>query len=217
MAAVRKLCSEAVLLENGAVRMLGSTEEVIDEYLALQTSETLSLIQLPEGEPDNQGEATYLLTTDQSDTPKAQFRVGECWNITLYFRIHKHLEHVIAAVGLVTVDAIPLVTYWSAPKDLAPGYYSVRFECKLPLQKCDMQFAVGLSSYERSFYHIPTIGHVCINEIAVGEQSLRGAECGLLVANQISEIRPASPEAINVLRQAVPNDERLDAGSMLFS
>jgi hypothetical protein len=64
----------------------------------------------------------------------------------------------------------------------------VEFSCGLPLAACDIQFIVGLSSYERPFYYVQGVGHVSISPVAVKEQPLRSSGTGLLCSFQQSEI-----------------------------
>lgn len=105
-----------------------------------------------------------------------------------------------AAVGLVTLDLFPVITYWSQPKDLPAGRYRVEFVCDLPLGPCELQCAVvGLSTYGRPFYYVPGLGHVSVSEIAEGEQPAycrawrADAECAqvsdLFAAGRLSDRR----------------------------
>jgi len=188
MAAVRRLCSHAMLLESGRKEMAGPTESVITRYLAAGTSEMSTSAALPPGLPDAPGAGTRLRLFAHDGTPQAQFRLGEPWRIVLEFELFRPVSHVIAAVGLVSLDSVPIITYWSEPQDLIPGRYSVEFECDVPLGGRDFRFNVGLSSYERPFYYLEGVGHVSISRIAQGEQPVRAG--GLLVSTQRCAIRP---------------------------
>jgi lipopolysaccharide transport system ATP-binding protein len=190
MAAVRSLCSQAILLKNGRREIAGSTDVVISHYLASSASEMTTTVALPRGAPDDPGEATSLHFYTLDGTPQAEFRLGEPWRIVLDFELHRPMEHVIAAVGLLTIDSFPIITYWSQPKDLAAGHYRVEFECDLPFSACDIQFATGLSSHQRAFYYIQGIGHVSISEIAQDEQPVRASGAGLLLNSRKYDIMP---------------------------
>jgi hypothetical protein len=96
---------------------------------------------------------------------------------------------VVAAVGLVSVDSTPIITYWSQPERLAPGRYRVEFDCSLPLARCDLRFTVGLSSRGRAFYYIADQGFVSIAEVAQSEQPFRASGTGMLVSHVRPEIR----------------------------
>lgn len=188
LAAVRNLCSRTLLLESGCLEKVGPTEEVIGHYLQKNSPELTVVVALPSGLPEDPGTGRVLRIFNLDGMPQAQFRLGEPWRIVIEFELFRSVPHVIAAVGLISLDSVPLITYWSKPKDLRPGQYCVEFGCSLPLAACDIQFVVGLSSYERPFYHVQGVGHVSINPVAVNEQPLRSSGTGLLFSVQQSEI-----------------------------
>jgi lipopolysaccharide transport system ATP-binding protein len=190
MAAVRSMCSQAILLRDGRYELSGATEMVIAHYLAANITETAATVALPRGSPDAAGEATRLHFCTLDGTPKIEFRLGEVWRIELDIVLHRFTEHVIAAVGLLTLDSFPITTLWSKPKDLGAGQYRVSFECRLPLASTNLQFVVGISSHERTFYYEYAPANVAISEIAHDEQPVRAAGSGLLLSPQIAEIQP---------------------------
>ena len=193
LAAVRNLCSQALLLESGLLDEVGPTEEVIGHYLRRNSSELTAVVDLPAGIPDDPGVGRVLSFSNQDGMPQAQFRLGESWYIGIEFELFCPIPHVIASVGLISFDSVPLITYWSKSKDLRPGRYFVEFACSLPLAACDIQFAVGLSSYERPFYQVQGIGHVSISSIALNDQPLRSSGNGLLFSERQSEILAMGP------------------------
>jgi lipopolysaccharide transport system ATP-binding protein len=190
MAAMRSMCSQVIMLQNGQHEFSGATEEVIAHYLAANSSEQAATINMPGGGPDVAGEAIQLRFCTLDGAPKAEFRIGEPWRIELDFVLHRPMEHVIAAVGMLTLDSFPITTFWSRPRELAAGHYQVSFECRFPLSSTNLQFVVGLSSHERAFYYKHATGSVAISEIAQGEQPVRASGSGLLLSPQIAEIQP---------------------------
>ncbi len=190
MAAVRTLCPEAILLNSGRIEISGPSDQVIAQYLASSAEDLSTSVALPRSGPEVPGEATCLRFHTTSGQPQAEFRLGEPWRIGLEFELRKPLDQVIAGVGLMTIDSIPVITYWSRPKDLSAGRYSVEFTCDIPLAACDLQFAVGLTTHQRPFYYVQGIGHVSISEIAQGEQPVRASGAGLLQSAQRCEIVP---------------------------
>lgn len=191
MAAVRSLCSQTILLRSGQVTAIGPTDQVIGQYLASSAADLSAQIELPRSGPGAPGTATRLSFTTLAGTPQAEFKLGEPWQITLEFELTKALEQVVAAVGIVTLDTFPVITYWSQPNDLQAGHHRVTFRCELPLGPTELQFAVGLSNYGRPFYYVPGVGHVSVSEIATGEQPANWARGGLLINTQPYVIEPA--------------------------
>ena len=188
MPAVRNLCSRAILLEHGSILEDGPVDKVLTRYLTLNTSVVASRTELPAGDPAAPARATAVITRAKNGEPGAHFRIGEPWQATVEFEVTKAQSHVIAAFGLRSVDGVPLITWWSAPQDLAPGLYSADFLCDVPFSAGSLNFAVGVSSEERVLYYVEGIGCVTIDEIAVGEQPVRASGAGLLASTR----RPAS-------------------------
>jgi hypothetical protein len=105
------------------------------------------------------------------------------------FELGRELRHVIAAVGLRSMESVSLVTWWSAPSDLAAGSYAAEFECDIPFCAGEISFVVGISSQENTLYHAESPGGVAISEIAVGEQPLRSSGTGIIATTQRPAIR----------------------------
>jgi len=190
MSAIRKLCPGTILLNMGSIVMAGPTESVIARYLLDSTSSLLAEVELPPGDPNAFGEAKRLRFFNQNGKPHSQFNLNESWKIELEFNLTSLVTHVIAGVGVVTSDEIPVITYWSKPGDLQAGRYCVEFECNLPLKACELQFAVGLSSHEQAFYYKDHVGHVSISEVLQGgEQPFRASGSGLLLNSTLPEVR----------------------------
>ena len=186
MAAIRSLCSRVLLLRDGTTLECGATDAVINAYLHDGEASATSRVALPQGEPDAPGHGLTLRSLTVQGEARATFRLGEPWRIVIDFEMVKSADSVVAAVGLVSVDSTPIITYWSQPERLAPGRYRVEFDCSLPLARCDLRFTVGLSSRGRAFYYIADQGFVSIAEVAQSEQPFRASGTGMLV----SHVRP---------------------------
>jgi lipopolysaccharide transport system ATP-binding protein len=183
MAAVRNLCSRALLLNQGRSELDGSPDCVITHYLANNAAALSATMQMPPGE-DSGARATTLHLATLDGTPRTLFRIGEPWKIRLEFQLTRDLPHVIAAVGLRSMESVPLVTWWSAQSDLRAGSYAVEFECDIPFSAGEIDFVVGISSQEHTLYHAESPGGVAISEIAVGEQPLRSSGTGVISTTQ---------------------------------
>jgi len=199
MAAVRALCSRAILLKNGRCEADGATETVIAGYLSSSTEEMRTVIELPPaGRAIARATALRLMTMEGK--PQSQFLLGEPWKIRLEFECDGALPHLIAGLGLRNMEGIPLVTWWSAPGDFPAGRYAVEFCCRFPFCAGEMNFAVGISSNERNLYYVEGVGGISVSEIAQGEQPLRAAGTGVLSSSERPAIFPrdSSRESINV-------------------
>lgn len=205
MDAIRRFCNRAIYLENGCMKEDGPVDKVIQSYLNLtDKSKVTDRIELPESgvvipgmeqqhglDMTPPGRATVLRVSNKHGAPQATFYLGEPWRISLEFELHKPVKHLIAAVGLKTVDQVAIATLWSKPENLQPGKYCVNFLVDLPLAACDLQFVVGLSSFERTFYYHEGLGKISILEVLQdGEQPLRVMGAGLLLTSQSEAIQP---------------------------
>lgn len=190
MAAMRSLCSRAFLLSEGELVASGHTEKMVTDYLLEGDSDVEAIVTLPDNQKNEMGRGLCLRFLAPDDRRRAQFRLGERWHIIVEFEMFRFVPHVIAAVGITTVDGLPLTTYWSKAQDLPTGKYRVEFEVDLPLKACELRFIVGLSSYERAFYYLERVGRVSISEAALNEQPIRACGAGILVTSQTAVIQP---------------------------
>jgi lipopolysaccharide transport system ATP-binding protein len=186
--AVRNLCGRAALLERGRKLADGNVDDVMAVYLSDTENKSESIIDLPPGRPGAPIVGRRLRFFGVDGTPKTVFRAKEKWRIILEFELFQSLPHVIGAVGLKTMTGIPILTYWSKPRDLAPGCYCVDFIMDAPLQACQLSFVTGLSSNEKPIYYVEDIGYVTIAEVAEGKQPHRVSGTGLLLTECTSEI-----------------------------
>jgi len=189
MAAIRKLCSKGILISQGQITCKGAIDQIVGQYLLDGVSEFSPSVSLARSDNDI-GIGMEINFLSNKKVPQAQFKLYEPWFINLEFELYKSVPHMIAGVGISTVDSIPLATYWSKPRNLPAGKYKIIFKVDLPLKACELQFTVGLSSHERTFYYQERVGLVSISEIAAGEQPIRSVGAGLLLTPQTQDIEP---------------------------
>ena len=189
MSSVRKLCSQTVLLDKGRITQFGPTDQVILHYLSEMSVDLDPVVELPQAGREAKGCGKRVRLFNSKGEPSAIFLLNEPWKIVLEFEIFRSTQHAIAAVGLVTMDNIPLVTYWSEPKDIDAGQYFVEFHCDLPLKANNLQIVVGLSEYENTFYSADRVGNISISEVARNEQPFRATGAGIFLGEERPQIR----------------------------
>ena len=186
MGAVRDLCHRGILLSSGTIVADGEVNATIDTYLNLGDQSITPFVDLPEkaknfyGEELGRGNRLSFCSID--GIGKGVFKLWEPWIIELDFEIYGPLKHVIAAVGLRTVQGVPLVTYWSEPRALMPGRYRAKYICNLPLKTCNLTAIVGLSEFERTFYYSENQGFVSVSDVSVTSQPFRSSGAGLFLS-----------------------------------
>ena len=110
MAAVRNLCSRVIQLTSGHIETSGLVDEVISHYLMTTAADALAAVTLPPGLPDTAGFGSCVRVGAIDGTPRTQFRLGELWRIDLEFQLSTPMPHVIAAVGMMNLESLPIVT-----------------------------------------------------------------------------------------------------------
>jgi lipopolysaccharide transport system ATP-binding protein len=198
MHAVRNLCARAMLLEEGRKVADGDVDDVMAVYLSDTEQQPEATIDLPPGRPGIPMVGRRLRFLGADGIPKTVFRMKEKWRMILEFELFQSLPHVIGAVGIRTVTGIPILTNWSAPKDLTTGRYCVEFSMEAPLRACQLSFVAGLSSNENPIYYANDIGNVTIAQVAEGKQPFRiSGKGGILLAEGTSEIMPLPLDSIS--------------------
>jgi hypothetical protein len=191
MAAVRTLCSRALLLEGGRLVEDGPFETVLARYMASNQPGHSATTALPAGEPDAPGHGVAVHISGLDGQPASHFRLGEAWRVRVEFEIGHALPHVIASFGLQGLDGTPIITWWSAPRDLAPGRYIAEYECDIPLAPTEATLTVGLTSDEKFVYYAERVGAVSISDISAGPQPHRASGSGMFFSTERPEIQAA--------------------------
>jgi lipopolysaccharide transport system ATP-binding protein len=181
MAAISKLCHRVALLDRGTLRAIGSPQEVIAEYLHTVADKQRAVVVLTPEDLVQPIKRLVVTTFDGKGEITGSIKLGEPWQIRVEFEISSVLEHCIVAVGLRTLDSIPLVTVWSRATDLQRGDYLVEFAGQ-------MTIAVGISSFERTLFYREELAQVSIADVAVGGQPLRASGAGFITSFSRPEI-----------------------------
>ncbi|HOC43094.1 MAG TPA: ABC transporter ATP-binding protein [Thermoanaerobaculales bacterium] len=189
LAAIRSLCSRALLLQDGRLEAAGPADEVIERYLRDAAAGAASAVELPRPAGADTAVGISLRFTAEDGQPRTEFRLNEPWRIRFDFECLREADHVIAGVGICALEGVPITTLYSRPARLLPGAYSVEFTVDLPLAHCDLQFVAGLTTNQRSVYYQEGLGHVSIIEAATGEQPV-SARSGFLLSAARPEIVP---------------------------
>jgi lipopolysaccharide transport system ATP-binding protein len=195
MSAIAKLCHRVVLLEKGRVRSIGPSSTVVAEYVNRMQTEQHAVAEVAACELPEMVKKLVVKTFNSRGEIAAQVALGEPWLIRLEFVLCKSIEHCIAAIGLQTMESIPIITFWSQPTDLGPGRYAVEFHCETPLSAGSISIVAGLSSFERSLFYKERMFHVSISELAAGEQPVRSSGAGLITSFSRPEIKKISSAA----------------------
>ena len=197
MAAIAKLCHRVVLLEKGRVQTVGPPATVLAEYISkIQTSQQ-AIAEVDTRELPEMLEKLVVKTFNSRGELAGQVALGESWSVRLEFGLRKPVQHCIAAIGLQTLESIPVITFWSQPTDLDPGDYAVDFPCEVTLSAGFVSIVVGLTSFERVLFYQERMVQISISELAADTQPHRPSRAGLLT----SFVRPEIGKVVSEQRQ----------------
>jgi lipopolysaccharide transport system ATP-binding protein len=170
IAAVRKLCGRAVLLDSGKIVSHGATQDVLDDYVGGdRTAQSTFVIPAP-AEGDLAAWSRRVTVLDEQGRPAAAVPVGRPWQIRVDFTVARPLEHFIVATGLLTRDGNTIRLTYSTPSLIQPGEYSATFrEESVMLGSARYHIAVGLSDYHRSIHYVEEAGILDIAPYAEGD------------------------------------------------
>lgn len=181
--AVRKLCTRAVLLEQGKLLIDGSFNSIISKYITPNSScKTAFMLPAP-SDKDVSAFATEISVEDLDAKPTNGFLVGRPWQVRVAFTVLRSVEHFIIAIGLMSERGIPVWTVWSKPCDLEPATYTAIFRNEqVCLCSGSYTIQVGLSVYERTVHYVEDAGVLRIAEVSDGAGGLRiNGEAGFVL------------------------------------
>jgi lipopolysaccharide transport system ATP-binding protein len=189
MAAVRKLCGKAMLLDEGRVVTLGKTAGVLQRYLdGRPTGQSQYKISPPED--NNVPGWAHTLTVENIDgTPVVGIPVGRPWQVRIQFTITRRIEHFMVGLGLSSNDDTAVRASWSVPSTLEPGEYQAVFrEDLILLGSGRYPISVGLSSFERAFHYVDPAGFLEIAEFTEDVDLVRSTGTGVTLNPMTIEI-----------------------------
>ncbi|BBC24662.1 ABC transporter ATP-binding protein [Pseudanabaena sp. ABRG5-3] len=191
IAAVRKLCEKAILLDKGNIIKLGNTSSVLKTYTETGLSVQFGY-DLPQ--PIDKNVPAYahkLLVEDEYGNPAFSLPVGKPWRVRVHFTVTKIIKHFVIALGIVTSEEMPLRTSWSKPTSLSPGEYQAVFsEDFVILGAGRYSLIVGLSQHLQTFHYIENAGILDIAAFSEREDIVAVSSVG-------SILNPMNIEIIN--------------------
>ncbi|HET6382894.1 MAG TPA: ABC transporter ATP-binding protein [Armatimonadota bacterium] len=183
--AVRKLCTRGMLLESGEVKLVASTEAVLDRYLT-NAAEVASVYEIdPPADPDAAGYA-YRISIETADGEgAAEIPVGRPWQVRVHFTLSRRIVELRVAVGLFSPGEVPLRTSWSSPVTADAGTYDAVFrEDVMMLAPGRYPVVVGLSEDGRAFHYIEdaaAVNIVPISQMSDDGEIFQLSDCGMIL------------------------------------
>lgn len=155
MAAVKSLCSRAMLLDSGRITHDGNVDDVVETYL-LERSEVARTGVIPDEAPRlyGTGEAKLrsVTITDLVGEPTSQLYLGQPFRITVIFDVLERIPEAIIEVSIATADGTQITLSASddegrPPLRLETGRYRVSLELDVTLLPRHYTLVLGIHRY----------------------------------------------------------------------
>lgn len=191
MQAMSKLCTRGILLKEGNLIADCSISGAVKQYLEENTSsDSLYLIQAPEGKDEINGHIEKIQIEDLKGNLINEIPVGMPWQVRVSFLINKPTEHFIVGINITDATDVNVNTTWTKPCLILEGRYDAIFKQEtVILNPQRYNITIALSSYERSIHFVSNIASLYISDV-VHEKSeifLRTQGVGI-VLNQMDTI-----------------------------
>jgi len=168
MAAVQKLCRDAIFLNNGNINAIGKTSNIVAEYLRSSTiQKSIYHISLPDNHESMMCYATQLQIEDVNGKLQQEIPIGHPWQIRVFFKVNQRAESFIIALSVYNSSDLVLRTSWSKKSDLSTGYYEAVFkEDQLIFSPGLYSLSLGLSNYEQSIHYLENMAEMTISDVS---------------------------------------------------
>ena len=185
---VRRLCTRAILLEQGRLVLDGSPETVVQRYEGVSLKpRPLSdpIVALPIIEAEI-GRGLELRLFDEAGRPSARFSAGTHWRAHFDFVLDRPAGNVEAGLTVTRIDGTKIVRLPSVRATLREGGYTVEFVCDVPLAPVEAVVSIELSASDASLYRVED---AAVIEICHADGTNPSRE-GLVVATREAAIVP---------------------------
>ena len=178
MAAVQKLCTSGILMNNGKIQTIGDVEHILDRYFHKEVASVLSMEIDPATYTQLQHINGFAQTVSFEDLAGKKLDVvpvGKYWQVKIKFTLVTAKEHFIIGIGIATSNEIPVYTAWSRAEKMEIGTYEVVFiNDELFFATGHYRLAVGLSNNETNFHFIEEA--ISFQVLEIKEDSIKDDE-----------------------------------------
>jgi len=168
MAAIEKICEKAILLKNGELTDYRDSSSIINSYIQNSSaSNSVFNVPIPKDTSTIPGYLYKVQIEDLDSNIMNEIRVGNSWQIRVFFKIEKKVNNFIVALGITSIMEVNIRTSWSSKSDIEEGYYEAVFREKdLLLSAGSYNITIGLSSNEQTFQYNENIAALAISPVA---------------------------------------------------
>lgn len=195
MAAIKKLCNTGIFLANGEIKDIGSTDEIISQYLqSTELDKSVFELPLPEDADTAVGYATKVQVEDLDSNILKEIPVGKAWQVRVVFKLNENAQHLIIGLGITNLIDVNILTSWSNVMNLGAGHYEAIFkETNLILAPGKYNLTIGLSNYERVLHYTENAASINISNVLdpnLPKSIIRVQDVGLLLNPMKIDVTP---------------------------
>ncbi len=153
---VKSICQKGITLSKGEVIFSGSSNQAVEFYSNLLTKQETEGPSVSYSYDKSIGIKGVTVNNLNETLHNSPINVGDKWSIKFTLEATSEFKHFIAAVGLISIDDVPIRTMFSTPQNLKAGTYSLEFVHDDVFLAFGMyKISIGLSSREQSLLYIP--------------------------------------------------------------
>ena len=174
MGSIKQLCSRAVLLEQGRVKCIGRTHDVVNTYLALGDVDSGARVAWPEarGPGDDSVRLTAIRLCGSSGETRSEFGTHEPVCVEARYRVLRRLSGFRLGFSLHGMDGTYIFytsdedVHGDGPPERCPGDYSAR--CRIPADLLNVgayrvQISGGIFGVRPVFLEVPQLTFTVIS------------------------------------------------------
>jgi lipopolysaccharide transport system ATP-binding protein len=151
MAAIKSLCSHAVLLDQGRLACTGQPDEVVDRYLRADSAMTRTGV-IPDEAPrwgTAEAKIRSVTLTDVSGRAVSQLYLGQPFRVRVEVEAFKEIAEAVLELGVAAADGTRVTNSFSTDDGnphlhLTPGRHCVEVELHLTLWPRQYTFAAAI-------------------------------------------------------------------------
>ncbi len=165
--AIRRLCPTSMLLANGRVHAIDTSQKILDQYFYGSVSQ-LANTGLKAHHLDD-AHVTQFEFEAGDGSRRTTLAVGEKWAVKVYFKLLRDMTEFVVSVGLVHSNRHPAQTVWATPQDLKAGTYVAAFvQDRVILGADGYKLVIGLTEKERTIQQFEAVRVDIVGDEPVG-------------------------------------------------
>jgi lipopolysaccharide transport system ATP-binding protein len=183
MAAIQKLCTKCILLQNGRFIKEGKTEDVINFYLSQSVLNDSEYVFNTKSNGSKLAYANKLTIEDSNGNLMNEIPIGKTWTVKIHFTVSEKIKNLVIGLGMTDMIDTPIRTSWAMPSDYGPGNYFASFtEDKIKFNSGQYKLIVGISRGAESIEYIDKDIVLTISDVVYEQDnSIVNNKSGLIV------------------------------------